>query len=71
VAEVETREMFRERITQILSRGSVNVGTLTRQLRREGYAVDSIPRALQGVGVTVDHEGKATIEPGPRQSRLR
>ena len=68
--ETETRERFRERVEQILGHTS-NLGSITRQLRREGYAADMITRALRGVGVSVDGEGRATMKPGPRQSKLR
>jgi len=70
VAEAETRERFKERVAELISHGS-SLGTLTKQLVREGYSADMIPKALQGVGVHVDGEGKATLGPGPRQSRLR
>ena len=70
VAEVEARERFRERVSQILGHGS-SLNRLTRPLIREGYSRDVIPRALSGVGVSVDGEGRATLEPGPKQRRLR
>ncbi len=70
MAEVEARERFRERVQQILRHGS-SAGHLTRQLIREGYSRDTIPAALHGIGVCIDGDGRASLQPGPRQIRLR
>jgi len=68
--ETETRERFKERVAALLSHGS-SLSQLTKQLVREGYSADTIPGALKGVGVSVDGEGRASMEPGPRQTRLK
>ena len=69
MSEYFAKREFMERVSALIGSGC-DAGRLTKRLIKEGYHREMIPRALDGVGVTIN-EGRATIKPRPRQTRLK